>query len=357
VTDPRLQVLHLIGSPTSAFFADLSVLYAADCLQATADDSRYRFHIAYVSPDGRWRFPPALTPAALESVAPLPMADAIAELGRRCIDVAVPQMFCLDGMTTYRALLDACGIPYVGNRPDVMALGADKAKAKALVAGAGVLTPESQVVRTPDAVSLELPVVVKPVDADNSAGVTLVRNPSDLPAAVGLAMEHGSAALVERYVPLGREVRCGLLESDGRLIGLPLEEYRVDSETKPIRDAADKVARRPEGELRLVAKGDDYASMVDLSDPLTAAVGEAARRCHLALGCRHYSLFDFRIDPSGRPWFLEAGLYWSFAHQSVLSAMAAAHGLDLQETFADLLSVARSDRRTRGGRPGSAPQT
>ena len=53
----------------------------------------------------------------------------------------------------------------------------------------------------------------------------------------------------------------------------------------------------------------------------------------MALGCRHYSLFDFRIDPGGEPWFLEAGLYCSFANTSVLSVMAGAASISLCELF------------------------
>ena len=48
---PR-RVLHLVGSPTSEFFADLSRLYAAGCLAAVADPERWEPLIAYVSPDG-----------------------------------------------------------------------------------------------------------------------------------------------------------------------------------------------------------------------------------------------------------------------------------------------------------------
>jgi len=51
------------------------------------------------------------------------------------------------------------------------------------------------------------------------------------------------------------------------------------------------------------------------------------------LRCRHYSLFDFRIDPGGQPWFLEAGLYCSFAQKSVISVMASAAGIPLRELF------------------------
>ena len=66
---------------------------------------------------------------------------------------------------------------------------------------------------------------------------------------------------------------------------------------------------------------------------------QAARRAaHRALGCRHYSLFDFRVDPTGRPWFLEAGLYCSFASTSVVAVMAAAAGIPLDRLFADLIA-------------------
>ena len=85
-------------------------------------------------------------------------------------------MFCLPGMTSYRALFDVLDIPVVGNTPDVMALAANKAKAKAVVAAAGVLVPQGEVLRHGDPWSIAPPVVVKPVTGDNSLGVTLVRD-------------------------------------------------------------------------------------------------------------------------------------------------------------------------------------
>ena len=59
------RVLHLAGSAVSDFLADLSRLYAQDCLEATADPARYEFHVAYVTPDGRWRFPSGLSREAI----------------------------------------------------------------------------------------------------------------------------------------------------------------------------------------------------------------------------------------------------------------------------------------------------
>jgi D-alanine-D-alanine ligase len=139
---------------------------------------------------------------------------------------------------------------------------------------------------------------------------------------------------VESFVELGREVRCGIVVRDGELVCLPLEEYNVSRETRPIREYADKIRPNEVGDLALVAKDPSRAWIVDPDDPVTPRVWEAARRCHLALGCRDYSLFDFRIDPGGQPWFLEAGLYCSFARKSVISVMAAAAGIPVSELFA-----------------------
>lgn len=328
-----LRVLHLVGSAVSDFLVDLSRLYAADALAALADPDRYEFHVALVTPDGRWRFPDDLSDEAIAAAPALPVAEAVDRLRALHLDLMVPQMFCLPGMTTYRALFDLLEIPYVGNPPDVMALGAHKARARAVVAAAGVDVPTGEVLRPGDLPSIPAPSVVKPVGGDNSLGVSLVTGPGDYPAALATAFTDGDEVLVESYVALGREVRCGVLAGDGELVCLPLEEYDVDEQSKPIRDHADKISRDDDG-LHLVAKDATRAWIVDPADPITQAVWDAAKKCHTALGCRHYSLFDFRIDPDGRPWFLEAGLYCSFASTSVIAVMAGAAGTSLEQLFA-----------------------
>lgn len=336
-----MRVLHLTGSEVSPFMADLSRLYAEDCLRSTADRSRYDVHLAYVSPGGRWRFPGDLSEPGLAAAKPMSFARSMQVIAELEIDVMVPQMFCLPGMTTYRALFDLLGIPFVGNTPEAMAVAAHKARAKAVVAGAGIRVPAGQLLRQGDEPHVQLPVVVKPVDADNSAGVALVRDPSEYADALRSAFEHSGEVLVEKYVELGREVRCGILEVAGELICLPLEEYAVDRETKPIRGYADKLRRTGgDGGLALVAKDIEHAWILDPGDPLNERVWAAARACHRALGCRDYSLFDFRIDADGEPWFLEAGLYCSFAEKSVISVMAKAAGIALPQLFETALQQA-----------------
>ncbi len=329
------RVLHLVGSPTSAFMDDLSRLYAADCLANVGDEHEHV--VAHVSPDGSWRFPATL--ADLDDAPPVPLGEALTRLTTLGVDVALPQMFCIPGMTSYRALLDVLGIPFVGNTADVMALGAHKARARAVVAAAGVRVPAGEVLAPGEHPTLVPPLVVKPVDADNSHGITLVTDADDLPAALAAAWAESSHALVEEFVPLGREVRCGVVVRDGALVALPLEEYGLSAD-HPVRTAEDKIVRSDDGTLGLMAKDTPTVWIVDAGDPVTGPVQEAALACHTALGCRDYSLFDFRVDPDGVPWFLEAGLYNSFARQSVIPTMARAAGVELPALFHDAVGAA-----------------
>lgn len=330
----RTTVLHLVGSAVDTFHADLSRVYAADALRTLDDPARFRAIVASVDPDRTWRF--AETMEGLGAAAPLSLSDAVAHIGTLGVDVILPQMFCLPGMTTYRSLADLLGIPLLGNDAALMALTADKARTRAVVADAGVPVPAGRIVHAdrPGArPTPPLPAVVKPSDSDNSVGVTLVRTPEEFDAAVTEASRYSSQVLVEDYVELGREVRCGVVVVDGEPVCLPLEEYAVHRDTAPIRTREDKLRRSDDGELYLAAKTADRAWIVPTDDPVTARVHELALRAHAALGCRYYSLFDFRIDPEGNPWFLEAGLYCSYARGSVVVTMAAAAGIDAPTLF------------------------
>jgi len=337
-----LRVLHLVGSATDDFYCDLSRLYAEDCLEFTANAALYEFHIAYITPDRQWRFPTSLSLESIDLAAPISLAEAVRVLTTLKIDVMLPQMFCISGMTSYRALFDLLNIPYVGNPPDLMALAANKAKTKAIVAAAGVIVPLGELLHLGDLPKISTPAVIKPVDTDNSLGLAFVKNTADYDAALQIAFTHADEVLVETFIELGREVRCGIIVQDGELICLPLEEYLMDQDDRPIRSYEDKLARGEDGDLTMVAKNNSKSWIVDPSDPITARVWDAAKKCHIALGCRHYSLFDFRIDPSGQPWFLEAGLYCSFAQTSVISAMAKTAGITLDVLFQSMLNNALS---------------
>ena len=162
-----MRVLHLVGSPTTEFFAELSRLYAAGALQALRGDGREHV-VAHVAPDGTWTFPADLTPAAIAEAPALALPAAVERLTALAPDVAVPQLFCVAGMTTYRSLLDVLGIPFVGNRAETMAIGAHKPHARALVAAAGVPVAEARVLRRGEHPDL-------PAEADIGGGARPLR--------------------------------------------------------------------------------------------------------------------------------------------------------------------------------------
>lgn len=329
-----LRILHLVGSAYNDFYCNLSRDYAESCLLATANPSLYDFLIAYVTPDSQWRFPDSLSEEDIAVAKPMSLLDAIEFITAQNIDLVLPQMMCIPGMTHYRALFDLLKIPYIGNTPDVMAIANHKAITKAIVAAAGVKVPFGELLRQGDVPTIKPPAVIKPATAADSLGVSLVKDAADYAAALKKAFEYASEVIVEEFIEPGREVRCGIIVKDGELVALPLQEYLIDPDETPIRSYDDKFKKDPgNSNLRLSAKKYIAGWIVEPHDPIVQKVQQMAKKSHLALGCRHYSLFDFRIDPKGEPWFLEAGLYCIFDHKSVIAYTANAAGIPLNELF------------------------
>ncbi len=111
----------------------------------------------------------------------------------------------------------------------------------------------------------------------------------------------------------------------------------MDANTHPIRGYSSKLTEDEQGNIAFANKENKQTWLVGADDPDVAQVWAAAKQSHLALSCRHYSLFDFRIDAQGKPWLLEAGLYCSFAPKSVISTMVNATGITLKEFFAQMI--------------------
>jgi D-alanine-D-alanine ligase len=331
-----LRILHLVGSAYDDLYCNLSREYAQCSLVDTASfASLYDFRIAFITPDGQWRFPRSLSPEDIAAAKPMSLPDAIQFIIAQKIDLVLPHMYCIPGMTHYRALFDLLKIPYMSNTPDVMAITAHKGKTKAIVAAAGVKVPFGELLRRGDVPTVPPPAIVKPASADNSLGVSLVKEVADYTVALQKAFEHAEEVIVEAFIEPGREVRCGIIVKDGQLISLPLEEYLVDPHKRPIRTYDEKFPDvAADGKFHGWTTSDIKTHwIVDPNDPITQKVQQVAKKCHLALGCRLYSMFDFRIDPKGEPWFLEAGLYCSFGYGSGIPHTAKAAGIPLDELF------------------------
>lgn len=264
----------------------------------------------------------------------------------------VPHMFCVEGMTRFRSLFDLLEIPFLGNHDYTVWPATDKAVTKQLLAANGVSVPKGELLERgvkeqPESVGL--PLVVKPCNEDNSRGITLVRREEDLAAALDYAFSFDSRVLVDDYIA-GREVRAACIEeADGTLTVLPKVEYFLTD----IRTSAHKLQMDARGKLSsdaiVAAKRDgDRQCPADLSPALHGRIDAMVKRAHHVLRCRHYSLYDIRIDADEQPFILEAALFCSFAPLSVIPAMAQHAGReDLQHPrlFQGLLERAAREKR------------
>merc|ERR1712187_415251 len=243
-------------------------------------------------------------------------------------------MFDIEGMTRYRSLFDVMQIPFLGNHEYSVWPAEDKATCNQLLAPAGVRVPKGELLvkgQKEWPTSVQVPFVVKPCGEANSRGITLVRKEEDARAAIEHAFSYDSRVLVDEYIA-GREMRAACIENDdGELIVLPKIEYFLDD----IRTAQHKLATDKSGKLTANAineakKDGDRQCPADLSTILNARVDEAVKAAHRALKCRHYSLFDIRVDANEQPFIIEACLFCSFSPLSVIPAMAQHASEDLQ---------------------------
>ncbi|MDN4173589.1 D-alanine--D-alanine ligase [Nocardioides sp. SOB77] len=215
----------------------------------------------------------------------LDLADAVAVLAG--CDVVLPVVHGPHGEDgTLAALCELAGRPYVGSGVGAGAVAMDKWVTKLVAEAIGIATAPGRLVTAATAPGLAWtgPVVVKPVAAGSSHGVTLVRAPEELAAALDAALALDDRVLVEEVV-VGREVDVAVLRrADGSLVASPALEIVVD------------------GLFDLDAKyggGADLRVPAALDEVDAKALESAALATYAALGCDGVARVDFFLTDAG----------------------------------------------------------
>ena len=215
-----------------------------------------------------------------------------------------------------QAVLDLAGLAYTGSNHIASATAMDKDLSKRLFRAAGVPTADWRMspVTVQDIDStLGWPVVVKPNKQGSTVGLSVVRAPEALAAALALAQRFDDEVMVERFIP-GRELTVGVLQ--GR--ALPVGEIVAPGEV------FDYQAKYQAGGAREIFPA-------ELPPEVAARAQALAVQAHAALKLGAYSRIDFRMDAQGGIWCLEANSLPGMTAASLLPQAARAAGIGFPE--------------------------
>jgi D-alanine-D-alanine ligase len=225
--------------------------------------------------------------------------------------------------------LELARIPYTGSGVAASALAMSKVLAKRVAAAAGVpaaadVLYEGEAAIAPEPPPFGFPLVVKPDREGSTVGVSIVRGPQEWGAAIAEARKFDGRVLAEAYVP-GREITVGIV--NGRI--LPAIEIVPKSGT----GFYDYRSKYTAGQT-------EYVIPVPMDRDILARAADCTRRAATALMLRGAARLDYRVDPAGNLFFLEANTIPGMTETSLLPKAAKFDGMTFEDLVEDILNDA-----------------
>ena len=365
---PRLRIGVLYGGRSGEHEVSLA---SAAAVIAHLDPDLYEPIAILVGRDGRWSLPdrpPTIVEAAdiiqharreaAESVSAPPTtpppprvtepeamvqrADGTVAPGVQhlALDVVFPVLhgpYGEDG--TVQGLLELADVPYVGAGVLASAVGMDKAVMKVLFGANGLAQVDHRLVRSaawqddPAAIrqmiasELGAPLFVKPANLGSSVGISKVKTPDDLDAAIALAAQFDRKIIVEAAVPNAREIECAVLGND-------TIETSVPGEVVPSREFYD-----------YEAKYLDQGSVLRIPAPIepdeAAEVRRLAEAAFRAIDGCGMARVDFLLNDETRELFVnELNTIPGFTTISMYAKLWEASGLAYPQLLDRLVELA-----------------
>jgi D-alanine-D-alanine ligase len=217
---------------------------------------------------------------------------------------------------TLQGALECLGVPYTGSGVLGSALAMDKVRSKQVWIALDLPTPRYHAFEPGDDVTgaieaLGLPAVVKPSHEGSSVGITRVRSPAELSAAIDLARRYDGELLIEQMIE-GGEFTVGILE-DRALPSIhivPAGEY-YDYHAK------------------YVAEDTQYLCP-GLSGEAERELGELALAAFRAVGASGWGRVDVMRDCDGGNWLLEVNTAPGMTSHSLVPKAAQSVGIDFE---------------------------
>lgn len=357
----KIRVAVIFGGQSGEH--DVS-LRSAQTVLGALDDARFEAIPIGVTRDGQW-LAGSDPMAQLIATSPLFALDGPAEPDVETLEVAVAStsqtlptglggdidvVFPVlhgpmgeDG--TVQGLLELAGIPYVGSNVLGSALAMDKAMAKLVLDQHGIpqapwlLVNRRDWERNPDVViekigtTLGYPCFVKPANMGSSVGVTKVRNPTELDAAMELAGKLDRRIVVEKGLAI-RELEVSVLGNDEPIAS-------VVGEVISINEFYDYSAK-------YVAEGSQLLVPADIPAEVQGEIQRLAIEAFIALDLAGLARADFFLDLATNQVYLnEVNTMPGFTSISMYPRLWEASGVSLPELVERLLQLAIERSRER----------
>ncbi|HEX4181178.1 MAG TPA: D-alanine--D-alanine ligase [Caulobacteraceae bacterium] len=237
-----------------------------------------------------------------------------------------------------QGVLETLALPYTHCGVLASALAMDKAKAKAVIAAAGVRVPGGGLFDRFEAARahvMALPYIVKPNAQGSSVGVFLVFEGANSPPQELLAPSwtFGDQVMIEPYIA-GLELSVAVMDGRGLAV----------TEISPATGFYDYDAKYGDG-------GSSHVLPARISADATARALAMAEAAHAALGCRGVTRSDFRYDDvNDLLVLLEVNTQPGMTPTSLVPEQAAHLGIGFDELVCWIVEDAHG--RVGAGRPG-----
>lgn len=334
---------------------EVSLRSAASVIKAL-DRDKYRVVPIGITKKGQWRSHPEFLEdefsRILEAGSPvfLPAEPGMSRLiqlstegatvGNQVhVDVVFPVLHGTYGEDgTIQGLLEMADLPYVGAGVLGSAAGMDKDVMKRLLHQAGVpqvgfhvflerqWTSEPEVIRQQVGDRVGYPCFVKPANLGSSVGISKVKSPAELDAAIDLASQFDRKVIVEEGVD-AREIECSVLGNEDPVASLP-------GEIIPSREFYDYAAKYISDDSRLLIPA-------PLSEMQTRRIQELATTTFLITECCGMARVDFFLErKSGNILVNEINSIPGFTSISMYPKLWEASGLSYPVLIDRLIQLA-----------------
>ncbi|HEY4504115.1 MAG TPA: D-alanine--D-alanine ligase, partial [Candidatus Paceibacterota bacterium] len=299
----RIRVGVLRGGPSSEY--EVSLKTGAAVINHIPRDI-YDIQDIFISRDGVWH----------KNGAPIVPHNIFPNLD--VVFNALHGQYGEDGKVQH--ILEMHKIPFTGSGSFSSVLGMNKVLSKSVFEKNKIKTPQYRLIENPKDISnkenagtlielfrfFPLPLVVKPVSAGSSIGITMVKDFSSFESAIKKAGEHSSSVMIEEYIP-GIEATVGVIDNyrNEETYALPPIEIRPKNKT-----FFDYEAKYGGATNEIVPGNFEYEDKLKLED--------IAKKVHNVLGLRHYSRADFIVSPSRGIYVLEANTLPGLTEESLL---------------------------------------